>query len=57
MTFLESFDLNFIQRGRWKYLVTGVENTLIITLVATTIGILVGFLVAIIRSTHDKPDV
>ncbi|WWR17389.1 amino acid ABC transporter permease [Lachnospiraceae bacterium JLR.KK008] len=36
------------------YLVTGLGNTLIITFLAVLLGIVLGFLVAIIRSTYDK---
>lgn len=54
MTFWERFSLNFIEKDRYKYLVSGIENTLIITIVAAAIGIALGFLIAIIRSTHDK---
>lgn len=53
MTFQERFSLNFIEKGRYKYLVSGIGNTLLITLVAAAIGIALGFLIAIIRSTHD----
>lgn len=54
MTFKERFILNFIDKGRYRYLVSGIENTLLITIVAAAIGIALGFLIAIIRSTHDK---
>jgi polar amino acid transport system substrate-binding protein len=36
------------------YLVRGLGNTLLITILAVIFGIVLGFLVAIIRSTHDK---
>lgn len=45
---------NFIKDDRWKYLLEGLENTLIITAVAMVIGTLLGFLLAIIRVAHDK---
>ncbi len=53
MTFGERFSLNFIEKNRYQYLVSGIENTLLITIVAAAIGIALGFLIAIIRSTHD----
>ena len=53
MTFGERFSLNFIEKNRYQYLVSGIENTLLITVVAAAIGIVLGFLIAIIRSTHD----
>ncbi|MGI6093804.1 MAG: amino acid ABC transporter permease [Lachnospiraceae bacterium] len=36
------------------YLVKGLGNTLIMTLLAVIIGIVLGFLIAIVRSTYDK---
>jgi polar amino acid transport system substrate-binding protein len=36
------------------YLVKGLGNTLLITVLAVLLGLALGFLVAIIRSTHDK---
>ncbi len=47
-------DLNFIQDDRWKYLVDGLKSTLAITLLAAIFGILLGFIVAIVRSTYDQ---
>ena len=54
MTFFERFSLNFIEKNRYRYLLNGIGNTLLITIVASMIGIALGFLIAIIRSTHDK---
>lgn len=48
------FILNFIEKDRWKLMVTGLENTLKITIVAALIGIVIGILLASIRSTYDK---
>lgn len=36
------------------FLVNGLKNTLIITVFAVILGLVLGFLVGIIRSTHDK---
>ena len=52
--FGNDFYLNFIKNARWQYLVNGLGVTLKVTLFAVIIGIVLGFLVAIIRSTHDK---
>ncbi len=49
-----SFYTNFIVDNRWKYLWDGLLTTLEITVLAVIIGIVLGFLVAIIRSTHDQ---
>lgn len=48
------FDLNFIQGSRWKFLVTGLGNTLLITLMALVIGLALGMVIAAVRSTYDK---
>lgn len=45
---------NFIEDDRWKYIVSGLGNTLRITFFAVLVGILLGFLVAVIRSTCEK---
>lgn len=52
--FKADFRLNFIQGDRWHFLTDGVVNTLKITAVALVIGVLLGILVALIRTTHDK---
>lgn len=52
--FKESFYQNFIEKDRWQYLLTGLENTLLITIFAVLIGVAIGFLVAIIRASYDK---
>ena len=48
------FDLNFIQGDRWKFLVQGLKNTLTITGFALLIGIVLGVVIAMVRSTYDK---
>jgi His/Glu/Gln/Arg/opine family amino acid ABC transporter permease subunit len=48
------FELNFIEAGRWKWLMEGLGNTLIITFFALLIGLVIGVVVAAIRSTYDK---
>lgn len=52
-TFMDAFRLNFIEDNRWKYIVDGLGVTLQVTLFAVILGIAIGFLVAVIRSTHD----
>lgn len=52
--FADSFYQNFIKDNRFNYILTGLGNTLLVTFLAVLIGILLGFLVAIIRSTYDK---
>ncbi|MBE6854580.1 MAG: amino acid ABC transporter permease [Ruminococcus sp.] len=52
--FRDSFYDNFIKDDRWQYLTDGLKNTLIITVFAILIGIIIGFVLAMIRATHDK---
>ena len=52
--FIASFQNNFIDDNRYMYLVEGLGVTLLVTLFAALIGIALGFIVAIIRSTYDK---
>ena len=52
--FSDSFYINFIKDDRWKYLSDGFLVTLEIAFFAALLGILLGFTVAVIRSTHDK---
>lgn len=48
------FVLNFINDNRWQSLVSGLGVTLQITVFAVIMGILLGALVATVRSTWDK---
>lgn len=50
----EDFILNFVDAGRWKWLVEGLGNTLLITLFALLIGLVIGVVIAAVRSTYDK---
>ena len=52
--FKTQFINNFIADDRYLYLVQGFKTTIILTFFAALIGIALGFIVAIIRSTHDK---
>ncbi|CDE13586.1 amino acid ABC transporter membrane protein PAAT family (TC 3.A.1.3.-) [Ruminococcus sp. CAG:330] len=54
MNFVEKFHSTFIDGDRWMYLVHGLGTTLLITLFAVILGMVLGFLIAIVRSTHDK---
>lgn len=49
----ESFVKTFITDDRWMQLLNGLLVTVEITLAAAVIGIVIGFLIAIVRSTHD----
>ncbi|MBO4897561.1 MAG: amino acid ABC transporter permease [Clostridia bacterium] len=48
------FELNFKADNRWKYLTSGLSNTLKITFFAVLLGVALGVLVAIVRSSYDK---
>ena len=52
--FCSTFYLNFIQDDGWKYIAVGLKNTLIITFFACLMGIVLGFLVGMVRSTYEK---
>ena len=54
--FKAEFDLNFIQGNRWQFLVTGLGNTLKITGMALLIGLVIGMIIAAVRSTYDKTE-
>lgn len=46
--------LNFIKDNRWKYIGERSGNDTAITFFAVILGIALGFLIAVIRSTYDK---
>lgn len=48
------FILNFIKEDRWKFITSGLKNTLYITFFAVFIGIALGVIVAVVRSSYDK---
>lgn len=50
----DTFILNFIDDNRWRYIADGLKVTLIVTVFAVLMGVLLGFLIAIVRTTHDK---
>ena len=52
--FIAKFQLNFIKGDRWKLLLDGLGVTLEVTFFAVILGIILGFLVAVIRAAHDK---
>ncbi len=52
--FKDSFYDNFIKDDRWQYLTDGLKNTLTITILAVLMGMVLGFIIAVIRATHDK---
>ena len=53
-SFKEEFILNFVTKDRYMSIVKGLGVTLKVTFFAVILGIVLGFKLAIIRSTHDK---
>lgn len=51
---LEALQLNLIKDNRYMYIVTGFKNTMVITLFATLLGIALGLIIALIRTTYDN---
>lgn len=51
---IKDFNTAFIEDNRWKYLVEGVKNTLILTFFALILGVVLGVVIAAIRTTYDK---
>ena len=52
-TIADKFYLCFIDDDRWMWLVDGLKNTLIITAFALLIGVVIGIVIATVRSTYD----
>ncbi len=50
----EKFIETFVTDNRYVFFVQGLRNTLVITLFAVLIGIFIGFIVAIVRTTYEK---
>ena len=50
----DKFRTDFIDQNRWQFLVNGFGITMQITVGATLVGLFLGFLLAVIRATHDK---
>ena len=49
----QRFESTFIVDDRWKMFLEGLGKTVQITMFAALLGVAIGFLVAMIRSTHD----
>lgn len=52
--FKQQFYADFIKDDRWKYLVEGLKTTITVTFFAVILGIIIGFIIAMIRATADK---
>lgn len=53
-TLQDRFVTNFIADDRWRYILEGLGVTLRVTFFAVLIGIVIGFMVAVVRSTYDR---
>ena len=53
-TFFVRFYQAFIEADRWQSYLEGVGVTLLVTAIALTIGVVLGVLVAMIRTAHDQ---
>lgn len=49
----QQFYVSFIVDNRWKYITTGLQNTIIITFFALIMGVVLGVVVAGIRASYD----
>ena len=54
LSFIDKFKQNFIDQNRWRYLVDGLGTTLLITLLSIIVGLILGTLIAIVRTVHDQ---
>ena len=51
---ISDFTQCFVKNGRWEYLWNGLGVTLEVALAAIFLGLALGFLVAVVRATHDR---
>lgn len=53
-SFKNEFQRNFLNDNLWQYILSGLKITLEVSCFAVLIGVVLGFITAIIRCTHDK---
>ena len=53
-SFWDEVYLCFVKNGRYDYLLSGLGVTIEVALSAILLGLAIGFLVAVVRATHDK---
>ena len=51
---IKALNLNQIKDDRYMYIVDGLKNTMVITIFATLLGIFLGLIVALVRTTYDN---
>lgn len=54
LNFWEKLKQNFVDQDRWRYLLDGLGTTLLITALSILIGLLLGTLIAVVRTVHDQ---
>lgn len=52
--FSDRFYSNFIDGEMWRYITDGLKTTLTVTFFAVVIGVVLGFVIALIRATYDR---
>lgn len=52
--FIAKFHMNFIEDNRWRYITNGLGTTFTVTFFAIILGLVLGFLIALVRFTADK---
>lgn len=50
----DQFERFFVQNGATEWWITGLQTTLLVTLLALCIGVMLGFLAAVVRSTYEQ---
>ena len=51
---IEKFTNDFIVDQRWRFITEGLKTTIIVTLLALIVGLLLGAIIAVIRTAHDQ---
>jgi len=52
--FVAKFMLDFVEKDRWKFITDGLLITLEVTLFSLLIGMAIGIVIAVIRTSHDQ---
>ena len=52
--FVDKFILDFVEKERWRYIVNGLGITLQVTFFALLIGLAIGTLIAVVRTSHEQ---
>jgi len=50
----QEFYANFIEKARWQFLADGLKTTLLVSFFAILLGVVIGIVVAAVRSTYDQ---